>query len=280
MHWKFKAKLFAALAAMPFGSRLHYRVQRHVTREWPRRDTVLDLLLVAAKRVFKAAEGCHGHLLEIGAGGDMAVAVALRLMGVQHLTCVDVARLARLELIAHAAAFMADRLGVPAPTIRRWQDLEAFGITYRAPTTLQGARLPRAGFDGFYSIDTLEHIPATELREVLIEASQLVKRGGRCVHCIDYSDHYARSDNHLSRFNFLTFTEREWQAFNSPLQYVNRLRHSDYLKLFAAVGFDVQCAEPDRDAPQKVILERLAPEFRSYEIGDLFTIRAMIVSVV
>ncbi len=278
MNWKFKAKLLAALSVAPFGAQLHYQIQRHVTREWPRRDAVLGLLLIAAKRVFAATDTSHGHLLEIGAGGDLAVAVALRLMGVRQVTCVDVTHQARPELVAHAATYMARTLGVPVPTIRHWKDVEAFGIRYLAPTTLQAAKLPSAQFDAFFSIDTLEHIPITDLRGVFTEARRLVRPGGRFVHCIDYSDHFARSDNELSRFNFLRYTESAWRPFNSRLQYVNRLRHSDYLALHAELGLSVLRAEPDCEPPQRAIIERLALEFRRYDVGDLFTIRAMIVS--
>ena len=278
MNWKFKAKLLAILAAVPCGQHLHYQLQRYVTNEWPRREVPLGQLLVAARRIYETTGGHHGHLLEIGAGRDMVVAVALRLMGAERITCIDIDRLARPELIAHAAAYMANRLGVPTPTIKDWRDFQAFGISYQAPATLQRAGLPTAQFDAFYSIDTLEHIPVGDLREVLLEAKRLVKHGGLFVHCIDYSDHYARSDKGLSRFNFLTYSERDWRPFNSHFQYVNRLRHSDYLKLFAETGMTLVRVEADREPVQQAILERIAPEFRHYDIADLFTIRAMIVA--
>lgn len=278
MNWKLKARLFAALAALPFGSALHYRLQRHLTKEWPRRERPLGQLLVAAQRIHEALDGRRDHLLEIGAGRDLAVAVALRLLGAGRITCIDVDRLARPELVAHAATFMAGRLGVPAPRLAGWADIEAFGIRYIAPTTLRRAGLPPGGFDGFYSVDTLEHIPPDDLREALAEAKRLVGPGGRFVHCIDYSDHYARGDDGLSRFNFLTYAEADWRPFNSRFQYVNRLRHSDYLRLFADAGLSLVRAEPDREPVQPAVLERLAPEFRRYEPADLFTIRAMIVA--
>jgi SAM-dependent methyltransferase len=278
MDWKLKARMFSALAAVPFGSTIHFWLQRNVSKEWPRRDGPLGQLLVAAKRVYDSTEGHHGHMLEIGAGRDLAVAVALRLMGVGHVTCVDVDRLARPELIAHAAAYMARRLGVPVPSIGGWKELEEFGITYLAPTTLRRASLRTASFDAFYSIDTLEHIPVAELREALTDAKRLVRSGGLFVHCIDYSDHYARGDGDLSRFNFLTFPAQDWKPYNSRFQYVNRLRHSDYLALFAELGLTTVHSEPDVESVQKDILERVAPEFRRYDAADLFTIRAMIVA--
>ena len=62
---------------------------------------------------------------------------------------------------------------------------------------------------------------------------------GITTHSIDYSDHYARSDRRLSRFNFLKYDDAQWRPFNSGLQYVNRLRHSDYVRLFREAGFAI-----------------------------------------
>jgi SAM-dependent methyltransferase len=278
MRWKIKAYIFRTLSVMPFGTHLHFQLQKHVTKEWPRSSSTLEQLLIAARRVYQTTEGHRQHFLEIGAGRDLAVAVALRLMGVERVTCVDVSRLAQPGLVDHAATYMAERLGVAVPKFHSWSDIERFGISYRAPTRLQNATLEPSSFDCFFSIDTLEHIPPEDLREVLMEVKCLLKPGGLSVHCIDYGDHYARSDNRLSRFNFLTYTERDWRPFNTRYQYVNRLRHSQYLKLFADVGMKLIRDEPDIAPPQQPILDHLAPQFREFDVPDLFTIRAMIVS--
>lgn len=278
MHWKIKAHIFRTLSVMPFGKHLHFQLQKYVTKEWPRSRSTLEQLFIAARRVYEATAGHRGHHLEIGAGRDLAVAVALRMMGVERVTCVDVSRLAQPVLVNHAAAYMADRLGVAVPKLHSWDDIERFGISYRAPIYLQHAALEPSSFDCFFSIDTLEHIPLEDLREVLVAAKGLLKRGGLCVHCIDYGDHYARSDNGLSRFNFLTYTERDWQPFNSKYQYVNRLRHSQFLRLFAEADMKLLRNEPDVVPAQQPILERLALQFREFDIPDLFTIRAMIIA--
>lgn len=278
MDWKLKARVFRALSRLPLGAALHYQLQRRITKEWPRRPEVLGQLLTAARRLHAVADGRQEQALEIGAGRDLAVAVALRMLGVRHITCVDVERLARPELVAHAAAYMARELGVPAPWIRSMADIEAFGITYVAPTTLQAAGLAPATFDCFYSVDTLEHIPTEALREVFRCAHALLTPAGLSLHLIDYGDHYARSDNGLSRFNFLTFTEEGWEPYNSRFQYVNRLRHSDFLGLFEESGLHVEHAEPDVEPVQPQILENLAPQFRGRELEDLFTVRALVVA--
>lgn len=279
MDWKRKSALFRLLSAMPLGDALHFQLQRRVTRQWPRPTQALDELLVAARRIWEASDGHHDHLLEIGAGRDLAVAVALRMLGARHVRCVDVSRLAGCDLISHAARHMASRLGMHAPALRNWRDVEEFGISYLAPATLQQAALEPASVDCFYSVDTLEHIPPAELPGVFKEARRILKGDGVCIQLVDYSDHYARDGAGLSRFNFLTYSNEDWQPFNSRLQYVNRLRHSDFMELFRQSGMRLASVAADREPADAGILERLAPEFRRYSVEDLFIVRAMIVAL-
>lgn len=282
MHWKTKARIFRLLSVLPLGLQVHYLLQRHVTREWPRRAAQLDKLLAAATRLFSDVDARldvrHSHFVEIGAGRDMAVAVALRLMGVRHITCVDIDRLARLDLVGHAARYMASRLGVPAPSLRDWQDLRDFGIDYVAPADLASVRLPDASVDCFYSVDTLEHIPRPALEKLLAEVRRILKPQGLAINFIDYGDHYARGQPGL-QFNFLTFSDEAWQPYNSKLQYVNRLRHSEFLDLFSQAGLRALAVEPHVEAPPAELVQRLDARFRRFSTEDLFTVRAKIVAV-
>lgn len=286
MNWKLKAKIFRSLSSIPFGTQIHYLLQRHVTKEWPRRHEYLNLLLVAAKRLHKdinehsKVDIENASFVEIGCGRDLAVAIALRLMGVGHITCVDISRQAKLFLIAHAARHMATQLGKPCPIIETWRDLEKFGITYAAPSHLSDLKLAAKSVDCFYSVDTLEHIPCESLKDILCEANRILNSKGVTIHFIDYSDHYARgSDNESARFNFLTYTDKEWSPFNSMFQYVNRMRHSQYVDLFVHAGLKPISIDVDIESPRAAVLEHLAPEFQAFDVKDLFTVRAKIVSV-
>lgn len=283
MHWQTKARIFRALSITPMGDHIHYFLQRRVTKELPRRVGGLDELLVATRNLHAdarrhlAEDLGKARFVEIGAGRDLAVAITLRLLGVGHVTCVDVTRLAKLDLIQHAANHMAGKLMMSPPKFKTWADLEAFGISYLAPHTLQTAALPAASVDCFFSVDTLEHIPRAPLADVLTEGKRILKPDGLCLHFVDYSDHYARGGV-LSRFNFLKFTTAEWDQYNSRFHYVNRMRHSEFLALFAGRGFDVSEATPDVEPVQDDIVATLAPEFLAFARDDLFTIRAKIIA--
>src|SRR5581483_5054154 len=74
--------------------------------------------------------------LEIGAGRDLTVPLAMRLLGVGRVITTDIQRLAKLDLIQDAARRVAGHLGRPAPKIDAWADLSAFGMDYLAPARI------------------------------------------------------------------------------------------------------------------------------------------------
>ncbi|MGY4428599.1 hypothetical protein ACVWWO_001076 [Bradyrhizobium sp. F1.13.1] len=268
MDWRLKALAFRALD-LPGGAQAHYFLQRHVTRNWPRRDATLDALAGIARRVVAdysaMSDALPGSVLEIGAGRDLAVPIALRALGVRKIIACDVERLAKLDLIRHAGS----RLGGKFET---WDDLARSGIEYRAPYYVNddGTKV-----DCSCSNEVLEHVPADQL-VTLLKGLRAVTNG-LTTHSIDYSDHYARSDKSVSRLNFLRYSDEQWRPFNSGKQYVNRLRHSDYLRLFREAGFQIREESSVIGEPPPGL--EVAEQFRHYEPPDLFAIKGRIVAV-
>jgi len=284
MDWRVKAAAFRLLSAMPFGSALLLQLQRRVTREVPRREPALHALLLAARRIQELyleqvppGSPSDRPFVEIGAGRDLAVALALRMLGIKKITCVDVSRLARLDLVQHAASYMAHALNHEEPSFRSWADVEAFGICYHAPAAFEDMTGQAQTFACFYSTEVLEHIPPEGLGSVLAHARNLLTADGVSIHSIDYSDHYARSDRNLSRFNFLRFSSAAWQNYNPDLHYVNRMRHSELVRCFVNAGFEIIFNQTTVTEPEEDILQDLAEEFKSFSIEDLFTQRSWIV---
>ena len=71
--------------------------------------------------------------------------------------------------------------------------------------------------DCITSTYTLEHIPADDIRRILVECNRILKPGGLILSLIDYQDHYSWLDLRISRYNFLRYSERQWRWFNSSL---------------------------------------------------------------
>jgi hypothetical protein len=282
MNWRMKAAAFRVLDALPHGADLHYYLQRRVTRTLPQSPAALDTYWDVAKSMLATfaqhdAAGCPTEILEIGAGCDLAAPLAFRMLGVARVVASDVQRLARIDLVHHAARHMAGKAGRDAPPFDTWAELDAFGITYRAPDSVVD-RYPDT-FQCSCSNAVLEHVPSEQLSGLMRGLKAATRPGGLSIHLIDYSDHFARSDGRLSRFNFLKFTDRQWKKYNSGLQHVNRLRHGDYLRFFREAGFTVieEMSQPGEPAPE--IRANLAPRFRAYDERDLFSLDGRIVAM-
>lgn len=270
MDWRLKSLAFRALG-LPGGAHAHYFLQRHVTRNWPRRATTLDALAGIASRVAddytRHVGGTPASVLEVGAGRDLAVPLALRRLGVARVITCDVERLGKLDLVQHAA----NRILAGQVSFAGWDDVERFGITYRAPHYISA---DDETIDCSCSNEVLEHVPADQLAMLLKGLRAVTK--GVTTHSIDYSDHYARSDKSISRLNFLRYSDKEWRPFNSGKQYVNRLRHSDYVRMFTEAGFTILedssvVGEPPADM-------KIADQFRQYDLPDLYAIKGRIVA--
>jgi len=271
MDWRLKALAFRVLD-LPGGAHAHYFLQRRVTKNWPRRESTLNALGAIAKRVLddygRHVGGIPASVLEIGAGRDLAVPLAMRRLGVRKVIASDVTRLAKLDLVQHAADRLADKIQLCS-----WNDLEGFGISYRAPHRV---RVFDEKVDCSCSNEVLEHVPLYQLTDLLAALRAVTK--GITTHSIDYSDHYARSDRNVSRLNFLKYSDVEWRPYNSGSQYVNRLRHSDYLRLFRQAGFKILEESSSAGDPPPDVLDGLAPQFRQYDPSDLFAVKGRIIA--
>ena len=79
-------------------------------------------------------------------------------------------------------------------------------------------------------------------------------------------------------FDFLTFEDREWMAFNSSFQYLNRLRHSEYLAMHERAGLEIVEVETySEDLPSHVSCN-LAERYRAFGSHDLKILHSRIIS--
>jgi hypothetical protein len=275
-----KSAAFRALSAVPFGSELHYSAQRYLTRNFPRRPKTLDALWAKAEALVgdyakHASRPIEDSVfLELGAGRDLAVPIALRLQGVRQVVPIDIERLARLDLVVHAAAYFCRKLSRPVPTWTSWDDVRQFGVDYRAPAQVDEIQ---HHVDCVCSNEVLEHIDHPSLERIAARTLELARPAGLGIHSIDFGDHFARSDSSIDRFNFLRYDERGWSRHNSRMQFVNRLRPIDFEEIFRGAGWSVrsstvlagQCIGTRRD--------NVAAMFQRYSDRDLFALNGRLV---
>ena len=280
MNWRVKAIAFKFLSLVPGGSRIHFLAQRYLTGTLPRPCRTVCQLLECARATIAnftthssvAIE--QSNFYEVGAGRDLCVPLSLRMLGVRQVLTSDIERLAKLAMVNHAAKCLCAELSRATMSFSSWQEVQDFGVEYIAPSPSAGKS---CSMDAWISNEVLEHVPAERLPALLSDGFQMLKPGGLAIHAIDYSDHFARGTD-VSRYNFLQYSSVRWRPFNSRIQFVNRLRHSEYLNLFCSAGFElVEINKHSGDIPQEIVAN-LAPEFRRFLLSDLGVLRSRIVA--
>jgi SAM-dependent methyltransferase len=134
--------------------------------------------------------------------------------------------------------------------------LELCRIEYMAPADAAHTNLPDKSVDVHVSHFAFEHIPPEILKEILLEGGRIIKPGGLFINTVDYQDHFAVYTNTIHRLNFLRYGDEEWKKYNSnKYTYVNRMRHEDFLDLFAELGHEIIYMEAPQDESIKKLLD-------------------------
>jgi SAM-dependent methyltransferase len=292
VRWLLKASVQKVLGAAPGGRSANYLLQRYVARSLPRSVPAFWRKGQRARRhldaysTHGARELSQARFYEFGPGWDLAVALAFRAFGIERQTLVDVAPVARVELVndslaklARLEADLAEESGrslrTLGPELQSLDELdERFGITYVAPQDPSDTGLPNASFDFVSSTSTLEHVPKDDIGPLLEECRRLLTADGVMSCTVDLRDHFSFMDGSLSPYNFLRFDTRRWRLLSSPLNFQNRLRYPDYLALFRSAGFEVveertvEPSEQDLDVLRGLDLaEPFASRYSPEELG-------------
>lgn len=259
MDFRVKCAVQHLLSVMPGGSHVNYLLQRYVSNKHPLLDDRIQWGRTVAEIHINHYRSLLGRqparILELGSGQHLCVAVHLGIAGPQ-VVATDVRPNAREQLVNE----VLHRLGTSS--------LKEAHVTYKAPYDFFD---PNESFDLIVSNDVLEHVPASELGELLRQCRRLLRPGGVCSFFVNYKDHWARQDRRISPHNFLRFSDAQWRLYNPRLQYQNRLRHPDYIEMFEAAGLHVRIAQPQIGPPPE---GRLDARFAVYRPEDLSILSA------
>jgi hypothetical protein len=230
--------------------------------------------------------GCPlNRVLEIGTGWIPTIPYLLHAVGAGQVVMTDVEELLDDRTHRIAATFIAanvDRIArfLHMPTETLMANLQRpFNSLYLHP--FDKKHVQPASVDLVYSRTVLEHIKPPLLGQILRDGRDYLRPGGLSIHFIDNSDHYQHRDSRLSRLNYLRYADWVWQISQWEGQaYQNRLRHSDYVKLFRDAGYDVLQAEGTADAGcmGDLLSMDIASRFKKYEVEDLATLTTLVVA--
>ena len=300
MNWKIKALLTDIFSCVPFGARLHYGMQRHITKSLPSSDAMFAKIVAQAKKHVEAYERNHrgkieeASFYEFGAGWELGIPLSFYCLGVQRQTLIDIRSHLRVDLVnATIDTLRRTRKDVGLrrfperclPTGSRQEGIrslqEWYGIRYIAPCDARNSRLPEGSFDFISSSSTMEHIPAVDIPPVLKECRRLLKEDGVMSFLIDYKDHYSYCDEAIGPFNFLRYSDSQWELYSPSLYYQNRMRHRDYDGIFSREKLGVleeEIIEPSEAELQSLRALVLNPVFRArYTFEELSACGAHVV---
>ena len=271
--WTTKSRVLSLFDLL--GREALYFTQKYISKR-----SILELPTIPRPWTFhkeNVVEFGAQSLIEFGAGKNLGQNLYISGPDLQQKV-VDLNPMLDLALVNRAIDLLRDVHAQESLTpVQSREDLKrTYGIDYQAPVDMTGTAFQENAFDICISTNTLEHIPAATLEDILRELRRILKPGGIVSAQIDYSDHYAHTDRSISKINYLRFSEQEWRRHNHKFFFQNRLRHSHYRKIFLDAGFEVlreQAIKPNKVIPDDLLPDLLTGDDSDYCLAGLWILR-------
>ena len=233
--WRLKSSVFALVDLLNAPNILYF-LQKYVTKR-----SKVGVLTVSQNwqnhKHYLTKYDATKSVFEFGAGKTLAQNLFLSDI-VTRQTVVDLNPMIDYELVNNVRQQISKLVTLKSKThIKSCDDLALYGIEYRAPYDAARTDFSDKSFDACISTNTLEHIPKENIVDIFSELFRTLKDDGIVSAKIDYTDHYAHTDNSISLLNYLKFDDSTWKRYNHKCHYQNRLRHYDYIEIFKSCGF-------------------------------------------
>jgi hypothetical protein len=264
MNWRLKSFVQRTCAALPFGSEaVYYRLQRSFG-SLRKPGPVAEMLSATADMVSWLREAGipieNARVMEVGTGRRIDMPLGLFLCGAQSVDTFDLHAYLKPELVNQTLSFLRGNpakvqeiLGAAAHREEISRRLEmlcsasdmasamrAAGIRYHAPSDAAATGLAPGSIDVQLSYTVFEHIPGAILRDILLQARQILSPQGVVLHHVDLSDHFWHEDPSISPIHFLQFSNAEWDHYaDNQFAYHNRLRVTEYREIFESCGYQI-----------------------------------------
>lgn len=259
INWKLKALLYKIFIFFNL-KKIFYLTQKYITKRSRINFRVISENWINHAENVEKFE-CK-NILEIGAGKSLEQNIYLAYLfnGEVNQTAIDINQMLDFELFNDASKKISNLINKKYKgSIKNLDDLSVkYNIQYKAPFSLDELVNTGVKFDMCISTTTLEHFSVEDLK-VFLKKIDIVLKGKQLISSvIDYSDHYAHTDNKITKLNFLKFNETTWEKYNNKYLFQNRLRHQDYRNLFRDYNFNI-IKEKKGDMLERI--ENLSNEF-------------------
>jgi SAM-dependent methyltransferase len=293
--WILKALVQKAISLLPYRHKINHLFQRHVTK-----GVILDqeyfLNRITHARdhleIYRKKTGNKypNKTLELGTGWYPIVPIYFFLAGSDEVFSVDIVDYSNPKSIRKTievfvdsfdnGLLKSDKEGLVMQRIDILKEIanskKVFdgGILKELNIKLVKMNAMNTDFDCNYfdlihSNNTLEHIPEPIIRVIFNEFGRILSTKGVMSHFIDHSDHFAHFDHSISIYNFLQYSDFQWKIIDNAIQPQNRMRVTDYQKIFNETGFihQLYC---HREGDKKVLESiKLHKKYGAYSMDDI-----------
>lgn len=305
MKWQIRYCINAFIGVLPISIQLNLRSLKR--KFIPNQVRVGELQISQGLRqihMLKKAgiNPLNKNCLEIGTGWSPVIPILFVLAGCKSITLLDSQRLMdensfkqtigelqkHIKLIAVSLSQTAQSieeklnsyLGLGLDLNRM---LSEMNLLYKAPYNLAEQGLENDAYDIIFSRAVFEHIPPENLNLIIKRLYDLLKPNGAMCHIIDNSDHWEHKDKSINRVNFLRFSNSIFKLISmmNPLDFQNRLRHSEYIKLFKKTGFKIHKDDSEPDQKTLSVLHgafKIHSDFKGFENKDLAVLTSFILA--
>jgi hypothetical protein len=123
-----------------------------------------------------------------------------------------------------------------------------------------------------------EHIAPDVLEGILRRFAEIAGPGTVMSHLVDHGDHYAYVDDRVGIHHFLRYSDRAWRWIDNGVQPMNRLRASEYERLYERAGVPLTEVDHRGCDPLALVGEPLAPRFRAMDPADVACTSSLLVT--
>jgi len=283
------------ISFMPYKHRINYFFQKHVTKGVFLTEEYFEDRLTHAANHLKyfekfAPEKSLQTTLELGTGWYPVVPISLFLNGAQTIYTLDISTLSNKEhVLTTIEKFCAyydsgkltpfikvkeSRISVLRSLLQDKDSLSLDDLTRRLHLhyLVQDARhitLDNEEVDLVHSNNTFEHIFPEILEPILVEFKRITSPGGIQSHFVDMSDHFAHFDQSINIYNYLQFSDKQWQMIDNDIQPQNRWRINDYKALYHKVGMQITNLDFREGNLEQLQTIELDGKYKDYPIQDL-----------
>lgn len=294
--WMLKVIVQKTISFLPYKNKINYLFQKYITKGVKLTDLHFNDKLTAAKdhinylRIY--GEINKATCFELGTGWYPVVPLSLYLCGANYIFSIDVSThlnkaslLKTMEKIFEWNSFEKIDKYLGTVDKERWEQinflyenhqqfsLKELLLKLKISIIVDDARnmnLSENSIDFICSNNTFEHIYPGILKDILLEFKRILKPEGLMSHFIDMSDHFAHFDKSISIYNFLQFTEKQWQWIDNSIQPQNRLRFCQYRTMYQQleIPFETALVRPGNlDAVTKINIKAPFNTFTSEELA-------------